>query len=119
LQRDDQLLLNGTREAYYRAHIEGLSGIDMETEIARLVDQDFPLHPQLLDSYQIRFSIDHQMRPGDDFIRGTVDFTPTIEGSISTTESHRAFNSSNAEYRAFEHMASVLKMTAKVPGRRL
>ena len=64
LQRDDRLLLNSTRDAYYRAHIEELSGIDMETKIARLVDQDFPLHPQLLDSYQIRFSIDQQMRPG-------------------------------------------------------
>jgi hypothetical protein len=103
LQRDDQLLLNSTRDAYYRAHIEELSGIDIETKIARLVDQDFPLHPQLLDSYQIRFSIDQQMRAVDDFIRGTVDFPPTIEGSISATESHRDFNSSNAEYRAFEH----------------
>jgi hypothetical protein len=103
LQRDDRLLLNSTRDAYYRAHIEELSGIDIETKIAHLLDQDFPLHPQLLDSYQIRFSIDQQMRPGDDFIRGTVDFTPTIEGSISATESHRDFNSSNAEHRAFEH----------------
>jgi hypothetical protein len=92
LQGDDQLLLNGTRDAYYRAHIGELSGIDMETKIARLVDQDFPLHLQLLDSYQTRFSIDQQMCPGDDFIRGTVDFTPTIEGSISATESHRDFN---------------------------
>jgi hypothetical protein len=57
LQRDDRLLLNSTGDAYYRAHIEELSGIDIETKIARLVDQDFPLHPQLLDSYQIRLSI--------------------------------------------------------------
>jgi hypothetical protein len=38
LQGDDQLLLNGTRDVYYCAHIEKLSGIDMETKIARLVD---------------------------------------------------------------------------------
>jgi hypothetical protein len=58
------LLLDGILDAHLREHkLDQMKDLAMETKIARLVVQHFPLHLKLLDRYQSRREVDQEVRP--------------------------------------------------------
>jgi hypothetical protein len=105
MSQEIQWLLDGTLDAYYRAHmLDKTRDLDVESKIARFDEQDFPLHSQLLDRFQSRTELDEEiqlMHHQVIVLQGPIDIA---------TESKRHLDEIIYEYKRFLEEASILKM---------